>query len=94
MRAYVYANNRADRALAVLDCKELSIREAKVPGHVDLSSIKVGMVVRPASEDRKPDMTRAHEVAGVNQVKIGVSTIKFHSADAPAKESASPASEK
>lgn len=90
-RAFVFADLRSSRALVALDCKDLSGREAKVAGHVDLSSIKQGMVVRPAGEDGKPDMTKAYKVINVNQVKTGVSTIKFESGSAvTVKEPPSP----
>ena len=75
-RAFVFADDRSIRALVALDCKELTEREARIAGHVDLSSIKEGMVVRPADSEFKSDRTVAYIVANVEQKKGGDNVVK------------------
>jgi len=75
-RAYIYKEERAPKPIMALECSSVSDKEAKVPAHVSLRSIRAGMIFRLV-KDRKPVMASTRAIESVDQKKTGQSTITF-----------------
>jgi len=67
MRLFVFKTPTSTKAVMALDCVALTADKATVPGHVKLINLRPGMVVRPANDEGKPDITIAHTIKSVGQ---------------------------
>ena len=67
MRAFVFESAASTKAIAVLECQDLDAERATVPGHVRLASLKPKMVLRPATDAGKPDMSAMSTIVSVHQ---------------------------
>lgn len=66
MRLFVYPTEKARRAIAVLDCLNLTKGKATIPSNVNLDFMQPGMVCYPA-EGRQVDRSTTYVVAEVRK---------------------------